>query len=280
MTRAEEAKLHIEDPNAIEHADAPAKGVIVFIACLIGSILLILLIVWGLFAAFRSMRTEALPFPTPKASMVPPEPRIQYAPRLDLQTLRAQEDAILHTYGWVDRSGGVVRLPIDRAMDLIAQRGLPARTGTGPVPTVPSTGPESGGPQTGQPVPRGKPAQPAAATESSVPLRGPAPPMGAPGPAAAPRPGPGQSPGRNAPGVQPRGPASRMPQGGGSRSTGPSQSRLRHVPTPFTVAHAAACRGELQFAVRRAEARRCTLERAPCWRFGAPQSFMTSGAET
>jgi hypothetical protein len=31
----------------------------------------------------------------------------------------------VHTYGWIDRNGGVVRLPIDRAMDLVLERGLP-----------------------------------------------------------------------------------------------------------------------------------------------------------
>lgn len=41
--------------------------------------------------------------------------------------LRATEDAILTTYGWVDREKGVVRIPIDRAIDLLAQRGLPTR---------------------------------------------------------------------------------------------------------------------------------------------------------
>ena len=44
-----------------------------------------------------------------------------------LKQLRATEDAILTTYGWVDRKGGIVRIPIDRAIDLLAQRGLPTK---------------------------------------------------------------------------------------------------------------------------------------------------------
>jgi hypothetical protein len=46
----------------------------------------------------------------------PPEPRLQTAPALDLQALRAEEDARLGSYGWVDRDAGLVHVPIARAM--------------------------------------------------------------------------------------------------------------------------------------------------------------------
>jgi hypothetical protein len=54
-----------------------------------------------------------------------PQPRLQVKPGVDLKTLRAEEERELSSYGWVNRSAGVVRIPIDRAMDLIMQRGLP-----------------------------------------------------------------------------------------------------------------------------------------------------------
>lgn len=38
---------------------------------------------------------------------------------------RAREDLLLDNYSWVDESQGKVRIPIERAMELIAQRGLP-----------------------------------------------------------------------------------------------------------------------------------------------------------
>jgi len=56
-----------------------------------------------------------------------PEPRLQVAPQLDLAALRTQEDKELNNYGWINRQTGVVRLPIERAMDLLAQRGVPVR---------------------------------------------------------------------------------------------------------------------------------------------------------
>ncbi|MGH7952127.1 MAG: hypothetical protein ACREFE_09440 [Limisphaerales bacterium] len=58
-----------------------------------------------------------------------PKPNLQidddHAERMKLY---AAQTAELNSYGWVDRSNGIVRIPITRAMDLIVQRGLPTRT--------------------------------------------------------------------------------------------------------------------------------------------------------
>lgn len=43
----------------------------------------------------------------------------------DVADLHAREDLLLSNYSWVDQSKGTVRIPIERAMQLIAQRGLP-----------------------------------------------------------------------------------------------------------------------------------------------------------
>jgi hypothetical protein len=56
-----------------------------------------------------------------------PTPQAQATPDETLKVLRATEEAMLTTYGWVDRANGVVRIPIDRAIDLLLQRGLPTR---------------------------------------------------------------------------------------------------------------------------------------------------------
>jgi hypothetical protein len=56
---------------------------------------------------------------------LPPAPRLQVQPQLDMRQLRAEEDSRLNNYSWIDRQNGIVRIPIERAMDLIAQRGLP-----------------------------------------------------------------------------------------------------------------------------------------------------------
>lgn len=54
-----------------------------------------------------------------------PPPRLQIDPRADLQALRSAETARLSSYGWADRPNGTVHLPIERAIELTAERGLP-----------------------------------------------------------------------------------------------------------------------------------------------------------
>ena len=58
-------------------------------------------------------------------------PKLQVAPPEDLQRFRARETAELTSYGWLNRTAGVVRLPVERAMDLVLERGLPVRTAVG-----------------------------------------------------------------------------------------------------------------------------------------------------
>src|ERR1051326_5575586 len=55
---------------------------------------------------------------------VPPEPRLQVAPKADLDQRRAAEREHLERYGWVDRDRGIARIPIERAMKLLSERGL------------------------------------------------------------------------------------------------------------------------------------------------------------
>ncbi len=119
-----------ESGVAHDTRDVNVRGVRLFGAGL-GVILVALgLIVWGLYAYLRHVEPAAVPSEYPLAAerpLQPPEPRLQTNPRADLQALRAEEEALLDTYGWVDRAAGVVRIPIDRAMALTVERGLPAR---------------------------------------------------------------------------------------------------------------------------------------------------------
>ena len=58
----------------------------------------------------------------------PPSPRLQVSARLDLEQFRAWEEQQLTTYGWVNSTAGIVRVPIESAIDLVLQKGLPVRT--------------------------------------------------------------------------------------------------------------------------------------------------------
>jgi hypothetical protein len=50
--------------------------------------------------------------------LVSSEPRV-------LAEFRASEDALLASYGWVEKDKGLVRIPIAEAMRIVAERGLP-----------------------------------------------------------------------------------------------------------------------------------------------------------
>ncbi len=45
------------------------------------------------------------------------------------RTLRAEQQEVLSSYGWIDEENGVVRIPVERAMSLLVERGLPVQPG-------------------------------------------------------------------------------------------------------------------------------------------------------
>jgi hypothetical protein len=74
----------------------------------------------------KDLGQAATPYEQPRA--LPPLPRLQVDPVQDLDQVRAEQGGALDSYGWVDRGHGIVHIPIERAMDLILERGgLPAR---------------------------------------------------------------------------------------------------------------------------------------------------------
>ncbi|NUO80154.1 hypothetical protein HUU05_08765 [candidate division KSB1 bacterium] len=113
-----------------ETSDANVGGVAKFgvalaVICAIALVLMVLLLDY-----FRAEKKSAEPAMSPLAAQreaLPPEPRLQIQPNADWEKYEASEDSVLNSYGWVSREAGVVRLPIDRALELVAQRGLPAR---------------------------------------------------------------------------------------------------------------------------------------------------------
>lgn len=111
-----------------ETRDASLPSLLIFAAGLTATLLLVM---WGMalmfhyFGATQSLGPPASPFADVRT--LPPQPRLQVEPRLDLEQLRRGEEAMLHSYGWVDRNSGVVHIPIERAMDLLLEKGLPVR---------------------------------------------------------------------------------------------------------------------------------------------------------
>jgi hypothetical protein len=68
------------------------------------------------------------------AQRLPPEPRLQIAPKADLERLRAAENKRLESYGWADRERGIAHVPIEQAMKLVSERGLPGWPAPTPAP--------------------------------------------------------------------------------------------------------------------------------------------------
>lgn len=66
----------------------------------------------------------------------PPAPRLQTQPFKDVYQLKTEQRGALNSYGWVDKANGVVHIPVDRAMQLLLERGMPARPNGSSAPTM------------------------------------------------------------------------------------------------------------------------------------------------
>src|SRR5262249_22491991 len=92
-----------------EESDVNVKVTLWFAAALVAIIAVIQLSLWLLFHMYDEREAANNP-PQPLSAeqpRVPPDPRLQVTPRLDLQELRAQEAETLNNYSWVDRQAGI-----------------------------------------------------------------------------------------------------------------------------------------------------------------------------
>jgi hypothetical protein len=114
-------------PNGAGHeqSEVSVRLIVVSLGFLAVATFLVFLLVIGIFRYFyASYSTEEA---TKRSQpVVPPQPRIEVAPYEQLQQLRIKEDHILNTYAYVDKQTGVVRVPINRAIDMLAAKGLPS----------------------------------------------------------------------------------------------------------------------------------------------------------
>ena len=129
---ANDAATGPEPRHRHETRDAPVSGIVwlgvVFVVLLIGGMLVSL---WdfGFFTRHEPLGPPPTPFES--ARPTPPAPQLQTAPAADWSHYMKQQQQTTNSYGWVDRKAGVVRIPIDRAMDLVLQRGFPVRGTSG-----------------------------------------------------------------------------------------------------------------------------------------------------
>ncbi|MFZ0771654.1 MAG: hypothetical protein WCA49_22030 [Candidatus Sulfotelmatobacter sp.] len=133
--------------NAAEHGsferqDLRPAGILYFLLTLGVVTVLCLFGLRGLFVYLDQREKAAQPAVNPLATNVPedtrhiapgypqsvfPSPKLEEDERGQLNGIRLSEEQTLYSYGWVDEKAGTVRIPIERAMDLLVQRGLPVR---------------------------------------------------------------------------------------------------------------------------------------------------------
>jgi hypothetical protein len=114
--------------SAFEHEDASPSG-LVKSGIALGVILVIVFVGmrfgWHAFMDFSPAGQNASPMTD--ARILPPRPRLQVDPQKEIHDYCEQQAATLDSYGWVDQSAGIVRIPIDRAIELTLKNGLPSR---------------------------------------------------------------------------------------------------------------------------------------------------------
>ena len=153
----------VNDPNpkpGYEASDVNATGIAVFLAALMAFVVVFFVFCWGMGGVINSQLVKrdgpsnkwsnleygSAGVPKNMASNPAmeqhqlqqltqkfPTPRLQTDDgNQDLAEMHVRESLMLEHYSWIDRGQGKVRIPIERAMALIAQRGLPVAPGSEP----------------------------------------------------------------------------------------------------------------------------------------------------
>jgi hypothetical protein len=137
--------------TGFEKRDLSAKPIFGFLISLVLIGIVIYYGIWGIFWALDAYNRQHQPATSPLVKVQPntrtvepgsveqtfPEPRLETNERTEINDFRLGEEQQLDSYGWVDQSAGIVHIPITRAMQLIAERGLPTRPQVGTVPASP-----------------------------------------------------------------------------------------------------------------------------------------------
>jgi hypothetical protein len=146
---AEELK-HGAAETGFEHQDLSPRSVYGFLVALAVGVVVVAVLLSGIYRAMDAyershqpslsplvQQTEANPRDvSPDELNTFPQPRLEKDERLEINKFRVAEEQTLNSYGWADEKAGVARIPIERAMQLIAQRGLPTTPKAGTAPAA------------------------------------------------------------------------------------------------------------------------------------------------
>lgn len=157
---SEETKQHPHNPGMeFEPQDLNPRGVYAFLTGLAVAGILVAFVLWGFYHFMERYERGHQPPQNPlvqpstaETRQIPaetiqkfPQPRLEKNERLEINNFLLKEEDTLDSYGWVDQKAGVVRIPIERAMQLIAQQGLPTTPKAGTEPPAEAQSPKEAG---------------------------------------------------------------------------------------------------------------------------------------
>jgi len=119
----------IDPPVGHELSDLK-PGYIALFGIALTAVIVAAVVITSLLIHFKAAEHSRQETPVPRLAQereATPGPRLQVDANKDLRQMRAGEEAVLNSYGWVDKDAGIVRIPIQRAMEILTKQGLPAR---------------------------------------------------------------------------------------------------------------------------------------------------------
>jgi len=138
--RYEANMKHVQAAEAgYDHSDLGARGIIGFFIGMAVMVIFIQILVWGFIRTYAHFepkplaRTSAITVPEaqtgPKGDPASrfPAPQLQSDEAGDMNQYREAVEQQLNSSGWIDEGAGIAHIPVERAIDLVAQRGLPVR---------------------------------------------------------------------------------------------------------------------------------------------------------
>jgi hypothetical protein len=140
MADTSHAPAHVQTPPT-EGDGVSYSGIVWFVVILIATTLACQLLMWGLFVLLDRTRQPAetrAPLAAPAvhprieggrivSDREMPQPSMLVSEPNNLDTFRRSEEAILHGYGWADETAGAARIPVERAKEILLERGFPVR---------------------------------------------------------------------------------------------------------------------------------------------------------
>ena len=127
-----ELRNEADNPEVVhEESDVNVGAILGFGGALLVIAIIIHVFLWWLQGVYtrQTEQPQAVVYPLAAGQQEqrPAEPRLQENPQEDMRRLRARQQAALEQRGWVKQEAGIARIPIEEAMRIVVERGLPTR---------------------------------------------------------------------------------------------------------------------------------------------------------